>query len=74
MVVSVGRSWPGRKALVPVGWVEWVSWIAMSVYVGLRDETVRLAPQYDGSAPPSAEYLARLAAYYDAPSTSIDSS
>ncbi len=66
LVVATGSWWPGRRVLVPVRWVMWVSWDARTVDVGLDSETIRLAPEYDPASPPSREYLARLAAYYEA--------
>jgi hypothetical protein len=66
LVVAAGTFRPGRKVLVPVEWVTWVSWDAGTVDVRLRSETIRLAPEYDPAQPPHREYLARLAAYYAA--------
>lgn len=66
LVVATGSWWPGRRVLVPVRWVTWVSWDAGTVDVGLRSETIRLAPEYDAASPPGPEYLTRLAGYYDA--------
>lgn len=56
-----------RTVLVPVGWVDEVNWSTSSVEVGLRSDTVKLAPDYDPSQVPDAEYLTRLAGYYGAP-------
>jgi hypothetical protein len=67
LVVATGSWWPGRKVLVPVEWVTWVSWEAGTVDVHLRSETIKLAPEYDGAQPITPEYLARLAAYYASP-------
>lgn len=67
LVVATGSWWPGRKVLVPVEWVTWVSWEAGTVDVHLRSETIRLAPEYDGGHPFTPEYLARVAAYYVSP-------
>jgi len=64
LVVATGARWPGRKILVPERCIEHVSWPANTVDIGLDSETVRRAPEYDPSAIPSPEYLARLAAYY----------
>jgi hypothetical protein len=68
VVIATGSWWPGRHVLVPVTWIEGVSWAANTLDVGLHSETVKLAPEYDGSRPPSPEYLTRLAAYYGPPS------
>jgi hypothetical protein len=70
VAVATGSWWPGRKVLVPVEWVTWLSWDAHTVDVSLRSETIRLAPQYDAAFPPSAEYLDRLRAYYGVPPAS----
>jgi hypothetical protein len=67
LVVATGAWWPARKVLLPVGWVDQVNWTTNSVDAALRGETIKRAPGYDISMAPSAEYLARLAAYYGAP-------
>ena len=64
VVVATGSWWPGRSVLVPVGWVEQVNWAASRVEVRLPGEAIKQAPEYDTSRPLSADYLARLAAYY----------
>ena len=67
LVVATGAWWPGRRVLVPEGWIQHVSWPASTVDIGLDSETVRRAPIYDASEWPSPEYLARLAAYFGRP-------
>jgi len=74
IVVATGsRLRPGRKVLVPVECVEEVVWSTSSVELGVRSETVKLAPEYDPTLRPDREYLARLAGYYGAPVSSIGS-
>jgi hypothetical protein len=71
LVVSVGTWWPGRKVLVPAGWIAAISWGAGAVAVSLPAEVVRLAPDYDPAVRITPAYEARLSGYYGpAPFTS----
>jgi hypothetical protein len=72
VVVATGSWWPGRSVLVPVGWVEQVSWAGSRVEVRLPSEAIKQAPEYDASRPLSVDYMARLAAYYGVPPGSSD--
>jgi hypothetical protein len=73
VVVATGKWWPGRSVLVPVGWIEQVRWEGNRVEVGLPSEAIKQAPEYDASHPLSADYLARLTAYYGIPAGSAGS-
>src|SRR5262249_52075314 len=55
LVVVIRTLRAGRRVLVPVESVTWVSWDAGTVDVRLRSETIRLAPEYDEDWPLDAE-------------------
>lgn len=67
VVAATGRWWPGRKVLLPVCRLSWLSWDAHTLNVRAWRETIQLAPTYNATRPPDEEYLARLAAYYACP-------
>jgi hypothetical protein len=67
VVATTGSWWPGRKVLIPVCCVSWLSWDAHTLNVQARRETIQLAPTYNATRPAGEEYLARLAAYYASP-------
>src|SRR5262249_2283030 len=67
VVVATGTWWPGRRVLVPVGWVSRIAWDARTLHVALPAEAIKLAPVYDGPPPPSPQYEARLNAHYAEP-------
>ena len=59
------RHWPaGRRVLVPIEWIAWLSWIELTVHVDLPMAQVLNAPEYEPSRPVTASDETRLAAYY----------
>jgi PRC-barrel domain protein len=64
VVAATGSWWPGRKVLIPVGYVSWLSWDAHTLNVQVPRETIQLAPSYHAGQPATDEYLARLAVHY----------
>ena len=68
LVVGVDTEESVRTAMVPVGWVSWVSGAARSVMVALRTRVVKGAPDFDDSL--GAE--ARLVAHYGRPPFGIE--
>jgi uncharacterized protein YrrD len=65
-LVADTRNWlPGKKALLPAQWISSVSWEESRVYVDLDRDTVKRAPEYDPSKPPTRDFETRLFAYYD---------
>lgn len=65
--VATRNWWPGKKVLVSPAWIERVSWKESKVYVGLRRETIKDAPNYVESMKITREYEARLYATYGRP-------
>jgi hypothetical protein len=63
LIVDVERTGGAHLAMIPVGWVTWVSDQTRSVLVALSTSAVREAPRYDGSRDGDA----RLAAHYGRP-------
>lgn len=64
---ATGSWWPGRKVLLPVCCLSWLSWDAHTLNVRACRERIQLAPTYNATRPADEEYLARLAAYYACP-------
>ncbi len=67
IVVDTVNWWPGKKVLVSPQWIERLDWAQSKVYVDLRRETIKSAPEFDRSAPISREYEARLYRHYGRP-------
>jgi hypothetical protein len=67
LVVDTGGWLFGRRVLVAPAWVEMVAWPERNFHVGLTRSAVRSSPEFDPSAPVSAEYELRLYDYYGRP-------
>jgi len=65
--VATRNWWPGKKVLLSPAWIERVSWEDSKVYVGLRRDTIKDAPNYVESMPITREYEDRLYATYGRP-------
>jgi hypothetical protein len=63
LLVEVEAIGAPQLAMIPVGWVTWVSDHTRSVLVALHTRTVKNAPRYDGSL----DGEAMLAAHYGRP-------
>jgi sporulation protein YlmC with PRC-barrel domain len=64
LIVDTGKWLPGKKVLVPVGFVREISWDDKSVSVVLRAEDIKDAPAFDPSAPVDGQVEERLRDYY----------
>ncbi len=65
--VATRNWWPGKRVLVSPAWIERVSWKESKVFVALRRETIKDAPNYVESMQITREYEARLFATYGRP-------
>jgi sporulation protein YlmC with PRC-barrel domain len=60
LIVDTRNWWPGKKVLVSPQWIERVSWDQSKVFANLLRETIKQAPEYDGSRPITRDYETRL--------------
>lgn len=67
LVADTGTWLPGRKVLVSPHWIKKVSWETSEVFVDLTREAIEKSPQYDPSAPVSADYESDLYDHYGRP-------
>jgi sporulation protein YlmC with PRC-barrel domain len=51
LVVDTRNWWPGRKVVLSPEWIKTVSWADSRVYVDLRRDQIKAAPEYDASVP-----------------------
>jgi hypothetical protein len=65
--VATRNWWPGKRVLVSPAWIERVSWKESKVFVSLRRETIKEAPDYVESMAITREYEDRLYATYGRP-------
>ncbi len=65
--VATRNWWPGKKVLVSPEWIEKVSWSDSKVYVGLKREAIKDAPEYTEFMTISREYENRLYFHYGRP-------
>lgn len=65
LIVDTRNWWPGKKVLVSTGWIERISWEDSAVFVNLRRDTIKRAPEYNESRLLNREYEARLHEHYD---------
>ena len=62
------RKWlPGRKVLVPLGWIQGFDWANGKVEVDLRKEQVEGGPEFNASEPVNRDYEKQLFDYYGRP-------
>ncbi|MBD3403395.1 hypothetical protein GF420_10905 [candidate division GN15 bacterium] len=64
VIVDADEIAPGRKLLLAVDWIDRVSWDQASLYVDMRQETIKESPAYDPSVPVNEPYEEALHAYY----------
>jgi hypothetical protein len=60
LIIDTRNWWPGKKVLLSPQWIERVSWDESKVFVNLPRETIKQAPEYDGSRPITRDYETRL--------------
>jgi uncharacterized protein YrrD len=67
-IVVDTRNWlPGRKVVIPVGWLAWVSWSEQQIGVGVTRAQVESSPEYRPSQALDADYQNALASHYGRP-------
>jgi len=67
MVVDTRNILPGKKVLVSVDWIEKVSWAESKVYLDVKEEELRGAPEFDYSDPVNRKDEIRLYDFYGRP-------
>lgn len=66
MIVDT-RTWlPGRRVLLAPRWISDISWEERKVYVDFTTDEIRSSPEYDPSAPVTAQYEKELHQHYGA--------
>src|SRR5215470_4258801 len=60
LVVDTANWWPGKKVVVSPEWIKTVSWSDSRVYVDLRRDEIKSAPEYDPSGTFERDYESRL--------------
>ena len=65
LVVDTAPLWLGKKVLIPPRFVKQVDWGGGSVTIGLTQNQIDEAPEWDGSFPVDPRYGDRLQAHYD---------
>ena len=67
MVVQTGSWLESKKVLVPLEWIQRISWSERQVTADLTQEQVKHSPIYESYAPVNREYEIRLYDYYGRP-------
>ena len=65
--VATQNWWPGKKVLLPPGWVERVSWEESKVFVGVTREAIQTCEEHKDGTPILREYENRLYFHYGRP-------
>ncbi len=65
--VATKNWWPGKKVLVSPAWIERVSWEDSKVFVGLRREALKDAPEFVDFTPITRDYENKLCSHYGQP-------
>jgi hypothetical protein len=65
--VATKNWWPGKKVLVSPAWIERVSWEDSKVFVGLRREAIKDAPEFVDFTEITREYENKLYSHYGRP-------
>jgi|SRR5579872_3439316 len=65
--VATNNWWPGKKVLVSPAWIERVSWENSKVYVGLKREAIKSAPEFVDFMSITRDYENRLYSHYGKP-------
>jgi hypothetical protein len=60
LVVDTRNWWPGKKVVLSPEWIKTVSWADSRVYVDLRKDEIKAAPEYDAARPFDRTYETRL--------------
>lgn len=60
LVVDTRNWWPGKKVVLSPEWIDTVSWPDSRVYVDLRTDQIKAAPEYDPTIPFKRDYETRL--------------
>ncbi|MGH7350001.1 MAG: PRC-barrel domain-containing protein [Candidatus Rokuibacteriota bacterium] len=60
MVVDTRNWWPGKKVVLSPEWIKTVSWTDSRVYVDLRQDEIKAAPEYEPGRPFDREFEHQL--------------
>ena len=60
LVADTRNWWPGKKVVLSPEWIDTVSWPDSRVYVDLRTDQIKAAPEYDPTLPFERDYETRL--------------
>ena len=60
VLVETGTWWHGRKVLIPTQWIREVNWEQSKVYVDVRREAIKSAPEYSEELRLSRDFEQRL--------------
>lgn len=67
-IVIDTQNWlPGKKVLIPLNWIQRMSWLEKEVYFDLTRETIQQCPEYDPTQPVNRQYEIRFYDYYGRP-------
>jgi sporulation protein YlmC with PRC-barrel domain len=67
LVVDTRNWWPGKKVVLSPEWINTVDWSESKVHVGLRQDEIKAAPEYDPSRPFERAYETRLFEHHGRP-------
>lgn len=67
MVVDTKKWLPGKKVILPPGWVGPISWKDKQITVDMSSEHIRNSPEFDPTKPVNRKYETRLYDYYGRP-------
>ena len=67
IVVATRNILPGKKVLVPVLWIQKVSWKDSQVYIGLTKANIEKSPLYDPGMPVNRQEEVKLYDFYGRP-------
>ena len=67
LVVDTRNWWPGKKVALSPEWIKSVDWSESKVHVGLRQEEIKAAPEYDPSRPFERAHETRLFEHHGRP-------
>ena len=64
LAVDTGDWWPGKKVLLPPGWIEDVNWLENTVQMRVTRAQIQNGPEWDSHEPISPAFEAELSEYY----------
>ena len=67
LVVDTSNWWIGKQVLISPDWIDRFEWPGGKLHVGLDRASVKRAPEYDGTTPPSRETEAALFRHHRRP-------